>query len=256
MKKIFNLMIAFICVLCTTMFVGCDNAKCEHTASEDWVMNNTHHWHECIECNEKMDMAKHDWEEIVIENISSQKDLVLYVCKGCGMKEFDIFTVTEQEWNFALNLSSFDKVQVNAQGKDESGNVVEATITRIKDGDILLETIIEDSVETNEYFSKESDKYYSYTKSGNDWIKTEIEQVDYEEKLNLLNVTWRYSDFSYNKYTKAYEYNYEVNNTSALLQIYFKNGRFTQFKVTLSDGSSEIYTIEYDNVELELPIVD
>ena len=255
MKKIFNLMLAFICVLsCSIMFAGCGITKCEHTASNDWVMNNTHHWHECTDCGEKVDKEDHDWEEIVIETISSERDVILYVCNGCGMKQFDIFTVTEQEWNTAGNLSSLDKVKVIGTGKDESENVV-ASLTFIKDGDILLKTVIKDGVETNEYYSKETDKYYSYTKSGSDWIKTEIEQSDYEYELNSFNVG-SYSDFSYNKELNAYEYNYEYNNMPGLIQFYFKNGRFIKFTKTLSDEFTEIYTIEYDNIELELPIVD
>ena len=253
MKKILNLMIAFCCVLsCAVVFAGCNITKCTHTASEDWEMNNTHHWHKCTDCGEKLDKAEHDWQETVLIEAGQGEDGVLrYTCHVCGMQkteEYFTTTVTQAEWNTALALSNFDKVEINCAGEYENGDI-QSSITRIKDGDIMLVTIVEEDVETNEYYSKESGRYYLYSKDGADWIKEEISQSDYEDELGLLDAEFTYSDFVYNEELAAYECDLGVTSSQA----YFKNDRLVKMAASFDDGDEEVYTIEYDNIELELP---
>ena len=44
-----------------------------HTAKTDWVSNSTHHWHECMGCNEQMDKVEHAYD--------NDCDTT---CNGCG----------------------------------------------------------------------------------------------------------------------------------------------------------------------------
>ena len=38
------------------------NTKLEHNYSENWIVNGSHHWHECS-CNNKIDLAEHHFDE-------------------------------------------------------------------------------------------------------------------------------------------------------------------------------------------------
>ena len=254
MKKIFNLMIAFICVLlCSAMFAGCGVTKCEHTASDDWTMNSTHHWHECADCAEKMDKEEHDWEEIILIEATQTEDGVKHFnCKGCDMdrvEEYSITTVTEEIWNTAFDFAINDNYKVYAKAELTDGTiVVDGTIT--KDGDIVYH---ESMPIGNGYYSKESSKYYYYQDVSGTWTKTEITQENYEDAAGQnIGGDYNYSTFTYNEELKAYE----GDSSDGLLQIYFASGRIVKIVVTSEGEGVQTMIVEYVEIELELPTID
>ena len=248
MKKILNLMIAVCCVISGSfIFSGCGATKCNHTSSKEWFMNSTHHWHECTDCGEKLDKEEHDWEEIIIETIPTENDVALYVCKGCGMGRFAVCTVSEQEWNNALDLSCVNNYKAYVKTELLDGTiVVDGSI--VKSGDVVCQESLPDGA--NGYYSKEGDKYYYYQKASGSWNKTEITQYEYEGRAGKNFSSFDYSAFAYNDESKAYE----ANLSGLLYQIYFENGRLV--KIVHIDGEAvQTLTIKYVETELVLPTV-
>ncbi|MBQ7798245.1 MAG: hypothetical protein IJ371_03895 [Clostridia bacterium] len=252
MKKILNLMIAFVCVLsCAFVFSGCDMFHKDHKASEEWIMNSSHHWHECSECGEKVDKAEHDWKEtILIEATQTEDGIKHYECKDCGMdkvKEYSITTVTEEIWNTALNLAAVDKYKAYAKGELADGTPA-GDMTLTKDMNILLY----ESISSIEYYSKEGDKYYNYKQVSGEWTKTEITQENYEDKCGKsLAKDLIFSNFTYNEELKAYEGNIE----GKVYKVYFESGKLVKF-VEIEEGVRvQTLTIQYIDTELQLPTV-
>ena len=264
MKKILNLMAAVCCVLsCAFIIAGCDIVHKEHQTSDEWIMNNSHHWHECDGCNEKVDLGEHDWEETVLIEATPTEDGVMhYECKGCGMdrvEEYSITTVTEEVWNTALNLNSFDNIKLIAQTEDQ-------TLVFIKDEDVLC--FNSNPVrETDGYYSIESGKYYHYKQNSGFWAKTEINQDTYNEIMDgsnigkyLSEISEGYSDFVYNKELHAYEYEdereWEEGKTyTKTFTLYFESGKLVKmvFENNNGQGETSTCTLEYNNNQLELP---
>lgn len=177
----------------------------------------------------------------------------VFIFNGCNTshdKDIARFTVTEKEWNEALKLSVVDKVKITGDIKDENEELLYTTIYA-KDRDILLYVQVIDNLETKEYYSKEDNNTYSYSQNDDVWVRTDIEQSDYEEKLSYFDWSYNYSDFLYNDKTKAYEHDF--NGT--LVQLYFKNGKLLKCVANLSNGNMQIFTMEYSNINLELPTI-
>ena len=252
MKKILNLMIAFVCVLsCSVVFAGCNATRSEHTAGAEWITSDTHHWHECTDCGEKVDMAEHDWKasDIVTEATPTKDGKRIYVCDVCDSSKvasYSITKVTEAEWDNALEFLLFDKVQLSVQ-------IGEEWHALIKDGNLYyIDSNPADVMDG--YYLKEGNKYYSYKQQSGIWIRTEIDKNTYEEAIpeidlgdEFVNMGIDFSDFVYNSESHAYEcINFEV---------YFVNGKTTKFVMNNYDGHDQksIWTIAYNDIELELP---
>jgi len=254
MKKVLNLMIAICCVLsCALIFSGCDITKCEHIASEDWAMNKTHHWHECSDCGEKLDKEEHDWDEgnVLVEATKTEKGVIYYVCQGCGMdkiEEYSITTVTEEEWDTALNFNNFDKFKMTFEIVGNGNGFLS------KDGDIYYQLY----PDGHWYYSIENDKYYRYREKEGVWEKSEIDEEEYynstENMLILTRVFGDYSDAIYNQELGAYQFE---TNSGEVFTMYFISGRCVKFEAeNCMNGGERVSintTIEYSDFELELP---
>ena len=251
MKKILNLMIAFVCVLsCAVVFAGCNITRCEHTASDEWFANDTHHWHECTECGEKVDIAEHDWEEsnIVTEATPTEDGERVYICEICDSSKIDSYSitkVTEDEYAEALRFMLLDKVDLSVQVGDVSHTI-------INDGDLVY--INSNPAEVFDgYYLKDGNKYYCYKQQSGVWIRTEIDGNTYDEANSAIDfgeafaeMGLEFSNFVYNAETHAYE--------ALDFEIYFVNGKATKIIINNYDGdTSSIWTIGYNDVELELP---
>lgn len=72
-------------------FAGC-SAVIEHsvhTYSEEWSMDGTGHWHQCVECNARVDYYEHSFTDWVIESVTSctEPGIAYRVCKVCQYRE-------------------------------------------------------------------------------------------------------------------------------------------------------------------------
>ena len=257
MKKIFNLLIGFVCA---SLLSGCIFTPCEQVESEEWCMNSTHHWHECKECEEKMHLEEHDWEEVVvIEGNEIQGGLKYLECKDCGVVLFlenTTTTITEEGWNTAINLNNYDGVKVFASLTD--GEETE-TGTFTKTGNMIH--ISESSTGDQDYYTIEDGQYYHYyNREYGDWKKVEITRENYYNGLDfsrgLTAYNLDYSDFEYDEDLRCY---YAETETSyvATFKLYFANGKLMKLEFTdMQQGVDTSYTVEYGDYELELPVVE
>lgn len=58
MKKLFVNLITIISLVCLSTLVGCQDHQ--HSYSNEWSTSATEHWHACLGCEEKKDVATHD----------------------------------------------------------------------------------------------------------------------------------------------------------------------------------------------------
>ena len=79
-KKI--ILFALAAVLCLSL---CSCLKHEHTYSEEWSADTSHHWHACTHknCTETSDMADHQWSVDGID-YKDGNIIMTYACKVCG----------------------------------------------------------------------------------------------------------------------------------------------------------------------------
>lgn len=65
----------------------------DHIVGNNWVIDDVYHWHECIGCDEKLDLDSHDFDQstIVSEPTDSRDGGVMRICKTCGY--IDVLTI-------------------------------------------------------------------------------------------------------------------------------------------------------------------
>jgi len=243
-KKILGIMCSAVLMLSSMLFVGCNPTHtCEF--SNDWTTNATHHWHACKGCDEKQDYEEHDWDAgIVIEEATATAEgTKLFVCEDCNASKTESYaivtTVSEQEWQDALDLTNVANFQFTQTVGADSATIIKYG-NIIRSGDL--------------YISKEGNKFYSYSNYEEGvYRKTEVTEGDFTQLASCGGLdSLVYSDFTYNSETKAYEIA-EFNSTTNF-KIYFEDGVLVRM-----EGDSEIgdvlFTFEYEVVELTLPTV-
>ena len=84
----------------------------EHTFSEEWSSNETHHWHEatCEHTDEKKDYGEHEWNNGIIttEPTTSSKGVKTFTCQSCGGTKTEDVPELEEE-----HTHTFDQLVPN-----------------------------------------------------------------------------------------------------------------------------------------------
>ena len=102
----------------------CSAAKEESTkleGAEEWVSDQTHHWHVGNGDNgiEIKDKAEHEWDDGVIDDEATSETILVtvYTCNVCSAtKEESVElegAVEEEEWEVAVAEQKFDNVTIN-----------------------------------------------------------------------------------------------------------------------------------------------
>lgn len=161
---------------------------------------------------------------------------------------------SESEWNSAM---SFDGVVAKCI-YNETGDNITATIIKNGSGNIYYICIEEDDNIDEYYFAQVNEEYYSYTKnSSGEWNKTKIDKDAYEsgvEEFSVFSICeYKYSDFTYNSETGAYEASEDIWNIS----IWFANGMIDKI-IANSDRINDIATVQYfyRYITIALPTVE
>ena len=55
-----------------------------HTPETAWSSDETHHWHKCTGCDEKLSYATHTFKETVIPQIGDEAGYTIHTCSACG----------------------------------------------------------------------------------------------------------------------------------------------------------------------------
>jgi len=292
MKKILAFLLSLCLMTSFITLVGCQ--KHEHTYSEEWLSNETHHYHVCTVdgCDSVSDKKEHEWvQSVVLEDI-----LVCEVCNKTKQKTSDepnpdepepIYTVSEEEWYnaFTFDDENFKAEKVYYVYDTEFGvnwykiiETIEAyngiicetysAICLVEKNDYpdLEEALFEDDFEKTYYFS-EGDTWYCYEYEDGEY---DFDEIDYNdivgpsqlgERMKLL---FDYDKFSHDNDSHYYYADgvvYEESNDWGTYQISdvtikFENKRVISF-TGKEYGEEYTYTFEYGTVEkIEIPKVE
>lgn len=82
---------------------ACGQAKIEevaalgHDPSSTWSKDETHHWHDCSQCTDKLDKAEHAWNNGVVtkEPTLEEAGTKLFTCTVCGQTKEEVINKTE-----------------------------------------------------------------------------------------------------------------------------------------------------------------
>ena len=113
MKKIVSVLLT----LCMLVSMGAMLSSCKHTCvfSEDWIKDETSHWHACTheDCVEISDKGDHVWNEGEITTKATQEaeGVKTFTCTTCAQTKTEavVFTgLSKEEWDAAFDKSVFE----------------------------------------------------------------------------------------------------------------------------------------------------
>ena len=115
MKRFLSILfITCISILSILTFTACNH---EHSFKSEWSKNATHHWHACSGegCLEISDNNEHVWDEGTITKHATKETLGIktFTCTVCNQTKTEpieyspCYTVTEEEWIYALSKEAF-----------------------------------------------------------------------------------------------------------------------------------------------------
>ena len=264
-KKIVSLAVSTcLAIPCVLGLTACSNVeKCNWAST--WTTSETHHWHVCLDedCNKANDIAEHVWDEgkITTQATPTQDGVKTFTCEVCEFTKTEPVeyvirtTVTEEEWNSAYNLSSHGHYTINIFTNNE------LTETEQFDGKNMLNlNHSENSSYYDSFYIKDDLNYYLYIGKYIDGVwNTHISENLTEDAYNF-HISWyekylqselevcKYTEFSYNTTTKAYENIIE----NAHVSFSFEEGLLKS--IVVSDSESQYkYSIDYSEVNLTLP---
>ncbi|UKI50762.1 MAG: hypothetical protein L6U99_05270 [Clostridium sp.] len=113
-------------------------------------------------------------------------------------------TVTETEWTNLFDLGNNCKIEsVSQYGGTSISN------STVYFGDIIYISMSigsSTSPSMSTYFQKDNDKYYQYSYSDNQWVKSEITKEDYDtQRYGLKEIGTQFSSFAYDEESKSYK---------------------------------------------------
>ena len=138
-----------------------------HTPGEEWLSDDTNHWHKCTGCTEKLGVAPHtygDWTVVTppTATVDGEQERI---CSVCGYKQVESIPATGEPaqvpvtvtgGNGTGNYTEGETVTITANApeegktfkgwKDASGNIVstDATYTFTVTGEVSLTAVYED----------------------------------------------------------------------------------------------------------------
>lgn len=96
-----------------------------HTAGTEWKHDEKNHWHLCTSCGEKMDVAAHSFEEVVVAPTDDEQGYTKHVC-ACGYTYNDTYVDKQYEITFEGGDYSFVS---GLPGKSKAGEKIEFKVT-------------------------------------------------------------------------------------------------------------------------------
>lgn len=96
-----------------------------HTAGTEWKHDEKNHWHLCTGCGEKMDVAAHSFEEVVVAPTNDEQGYTKHVC-ACGYTYNDTYVDKQYEITFEGGDYSFVS---GLPEKSKAGEKIEFKVT-------------------------------------------------------------------------------------------------------------------------------
>ena len=241
MKKLTALLLALcLCFASCVMLASCDDDAPEHTHAykTEWATDATHHWHVCEGegCTEVADKAEHTWNagEITTPATHDAQGVKTYTCTACAATKTEAvqgdFTVTAEEWAYAmdyifhydnLTFTSIGPVRMSKKNGSLDVNIENYSTVIVRNGSyVSITNSIEGASEISYYVIYQNTAYVEYFEGVEDLLE-DLEDVeespdkvssdefdclcDYEIVELELHKVFKYSNFTYNAETDAYE---------------------------------------------------
>ena len=255
MKKSCVCMLLILCML--TAFVGCE---CEHTFGEEWLSDETYHWHVCTQadCKEPSEKSEHEWDGgvVTLQPTADTDGECKYTCKTCGRTKTEILEgepqVDDKGWANAFLMTEDNyRMTVVTNAKD-------SLIVKKRNG-IAVAILPQAVLTTERYFVTEGEKYHCYDKKGEQVTKSEITQQQYMQETTLIALQGlAQSSFTYSEASKKYTAAKITVGDVVYENVYvsFLNGRIEMItftsKETGKSAQTTVITVTYGTVASDL----
>ena len=140
MKKSISLLLAIcVCLSLGTLLAACNRSHVHHIDTE-WTKNETHHWHECLTCDDVSGKAEHNWDNGRITQAATEEadgiiTFVCYVCKQTTTEPLPYKADEESNGNNNSNNNSNNNEPNHNNGGEntETPNPENTVVTTVKD---------------------------------------------------------------------------------------------------------------------------
>ncbi len=264
MKKIIAIILAII--ICAGIVVLCITCgkKHEHTYSDEWTSDETHHWHTatCEHTDEVSDKAEHTYGE-------DKK------CTVCQKAYIPVATATAETWQQEIgDIENATNIKVTAlvtwDGKTSANSIIEIDGSKYcatkYDSDGFNERLIMEKTADNTY------DYYRQREENGAWTKKVPEDWEIEQFTGFLAqyadmakiAADHFADAAFDSATNTYTLNIEsatiqdlpIPATNMVYTITFSDGRLTRLNLKFAmDRMGYDMDFEFGDVSVTIPQV-
>ena len=223
-RNSFLAMLVLVLVLTVALFAACTDKGEEHSFSEEWSADETHHWHACVDkgCNAVKDKAGHSWNSgsVTVEPTTEKEGTMAYTCTVCHKEKTEKIDkiVAEKEYTITFDSKGGSEVQPI---KASAGAAITAPTAPAKDGFVFA-------------------GWYESTDGGATLSDTEFSFAYMPARVFTLYAKWATADIkgkTFNKVDAIVEWESEAVKQALLAEMEMTEEQFIQIhkvsKITL-----------------------
>lgn len=223
-RNSFFAILVLVLVLTVALFAACTDKVEEHSFSEEWSADETHHWHACVDkgCNAVKDKAGHSWNSgsVTVEPTTEKEGTMAYTCTVCHKEKTEKIDkiVAEKEYTITFDSKGGSEVQPI---KASAGAAITAPTAPAKDGFVFA-------------------GWYESTDGGATLSDTEFSFAYMPARVFTLYAKWATADIkgkTFNKVDAVVEWESEAVKQALLAEMEMTEEQFIQShkvsKVTL-----------------------
>ena len=223
-RNSFFAILVLVLVLTVALFAACTDKGEEHSFSEEWSADETHHWHACVDkgCNAVKDKAGHSWNSgsVTVEPTTEKEGTMAYTCTVCHKEKTEKLDkiVAEKEYTITFDSKGGSEVQPI---KASAGAAITAPTAPAKDGFVFA-------------------GWYESTDGGATLSDTEFSFAYMPARVFTLYAKWATADIkgkTFNKVDAIFEWESEAVKQALLAEMEMTEEQFIQIhkvsKITL-----------------------
>ena len=223
-RNSFLAILVLVLVLTVALFAACTDKVEEHSFSEEWSADETHHWHACVDkgCNAVKDKAGHSWNSgsVTVEPTTEKEGTMAYTCTVCHKEKTEKIDKIVAEKEYTINFDSKCGSEVQPI-KASAGAAITAPTAPAKDGFVFA-------------------GWYESTDGGATLSDTEFSFAYMPARVFTLYAKWATADIkgkTFNKVDAVVEWESEAVKKALLAEMEMTEEQFIQIhkvsKITL-----------------------
>lgn len=238
-RNSFLAILVLVLLLTVALFAACNDKKVEeHSFSEEWSADETHHWHACADkgCNAVKDKAGHSWNSgsVTVEPTTEKEGTMAYTCTVCHKEKTEKIDKIVAEKEYIITFDSKGGSEVPPI-KASAGAAITAPVAPAKDGFVFA-------------------GWYESTDGGATLSDTEFSFAYMPARVFTLYAKWATADIkgkTFNKADAIVEWESEAVKKALLAEMEMTEEEFIQThkvsKVTLVFAADkDSVTVTYD----------